>query len=71
VFHDRVLQVMEPSEPNSVRWQDLNASRSARTREHIITTALSFASIFVCARIVTWANSVSPGFGAAFAISGT
>jgi hypothetical protein len=70
VFQDRVLQVMEPPEPNSVRWQDLNASKSAKTREHIITTAFSFASIFVCALIVTWADSVSPGFGAAFTISG-
>lgn len=70
-FQERVLHVMEPSEPNSVRWQDLNASKSEKTKESILTTALSFASIYVCALIVTYADSVSPGFGAAFTISGT
>eukprot|EP00980_Cylindrotheca_fusiformis_P003466 scaffold774_cov75-Cylindrotheca_fusiformis.AAC.3 len=71
LFKDRVLQVMEPSEPNSVRWQDLNASKAEKTKESLSTTVLSFASIYVCALIVTFADSVSPGFGAAFTISGT
>jgi len=69
-FRDTVLLVQEAPEPNSVRWQDLNADRSSKTKEHLLTTALSFASIYYCALIVRWANGLFPGIGAAFTISG-
>lgn len=66
-----LLFVQEAPEPNSVRWQDLNADKASKTKEHVLTTLLSFASIYGCALIVQWSNSIAPGFGAAFTISGT
>mmetsp|Transcript_1459 Transcript_1459/g.2883 ORF Transcript_1459/g.2883 Transcript_1459/m.2883 type:complete len:1129 (+) Transcript_1459:720-4106(+) len=69
-FRDKVLLVQESPEPNSVRWQDLNADKASKTKEHLLTTLLSFASIYGCALIVQWSNSIAPGFGAAFTISG-
>lgn len=70
-FRDTLLLVQEAPEPNSVRWQDLNADKASKTKEHLLTTLLSFASIYGCALIVQWSNSIVPGFGAAFTISGT
>jgi len=69
-FRDTVLNLQDAPEPNSVRWQDLNADSASKTKEHLLTTVLSIASIYGCAEIVRWSNSIVPGFGAAFTISG-
>lgn len=69
-FRDTVLHVQEAPEPNSVRWQDLNADKSSKSKEHLLTTLLSFATIYACSEIVKFSNNIVPGFGAAFTISG-
>lgn len=69
-FRDTVLLVQEAPEPNSVRWQDLNADKSSKTKELLLTTLLSFASIIVCAFIVNEVSKLGVSFLTAFSISG-
>lgn len=69
-FRDTVLLVQEAPEPNSVRWQDLNADKSSKTKELLLTTLLSLASIIVCAFIVNEVSKLGVSFLTAFSISG-
>jgi hypothetical protein len=62
LFQGKVLNVNEPSEPNSVRWQDLNAPQSLKIKEHTFTTLLSFASIYICAVIVVKVDNFARGY---------
>lgn len=70
-FQETVLSAQSAPEPNSVRWQDLNADKSGKSKEYLLTFSLSFLSIYACAEIVWWAHQIFAGLGAAFTISGT
>lgn len=46
VFHDRVLRVVEPTEPSAVRWTDLSATKMYRT---LSTAATLCVTVGLCA----------------------
>jgi hypothetical protein len=61
LFHGQILKVMEPEEPNAIRWLDLNATYikkiSMRTISFLVTCAiLSFAGFLIAAA----RNNVGP-----------
>jgi hypothetical protein len=49
VFRGRVLKVVEPTEPDAVRWLDLSATKLYRTASVIITFALTVGFIALAA----------------------
>jgi hypothetical protein len=63
-----VLKVNEPDEPNTVRWQDLNAGLWQKTKELVFTTFCTLAAIVLVAVLVNIANKAS-AVGAAFTIA--
>ena len=69
LFQGKVLEVLESVEPNSVRWQDLNATVAERTDQMLLTSILTFGSILAVAKIVQFAD-VLHYLGAAFCIAG-
>ena len=70
MFEGRVLNVVEATEPNSIRWQDLNVPGEEKLKYATISALVTIVSIIVCAYVVSLAEEASPGFGAAFTISG-
>ena len=70
-FRDTVLLAQEAPEPNSVRWQDLNADSANKTKEHLFTFMLSFLAIYICFVLVQFASGILPALGVSFAIAGT
>jgi hypothetical protein len=68
-FQGKVLEVSESVEPNSVRWQDLNATVAERTDQMLLTSILTFGSILAVAKLVQFAD-VLHYLGAAFCIAG-
>lgn len=54
-----VLNVVEPEEPSTVRWQDLNAKFKARLRQITITTFVSLVALALCALLVISMESSS------------
>lgn len=71
MFEGTVLNVAQASEPNAIRWEDLNFRSSTRRNRTLITYVITIGCIFVGAQLVTFAEDASPGVGAAFTISGT
>jgi hypothetical protein len=63
-----VLNVSEPDEPNTVRWQDLNAGWWQKTKQTTITTFCTLVAIVLVAVLVNIANDAST-VGAAFTIA--
>lgn len=70
VFEDTVLYAVEPSEPNAIRWQDLNADAGTKIKEYVFTFLLSCASIAACGYIVNAVDKKYPGLITAFVIAG-
>lgn len=70
LFQGRLLHVSESVEPNSVRWQDLNATVAERTDQMLLTSIITFGSILAGAKAVQFADRIHP-LGAAFCIAGT
>lgn len=66
-----VLNVVEAAEPGSIRWEDLNLKVTEKLKQTTVTTCITVVAIFVGGVAVTFAERASPGFGAAFTISGT
>jgi hypothetical protein len=52
-----VLAVCEPMAPSDIRWTDLNAGRTRRLKELIITTLITLIAIFLVAFLVYLANT--------------
>jgi hypothetical protein len=65
---ERVLSVLEPDEPNTIRWQDLNEKFKDRLKQQAITTFCTCATIVIIATIVNLLNNAS-ATGAAFGIA--
>lgn len=63
-----VLAVSEPDEPNTIRWQDLNAGWWQKTKETAFTTGCTLVAIVVVAVLVNLADTASTA-GAAFTIA--
>ncbi|KAG7353258.1 calcium-activated chloride channel [Nitzschia inconspicua] len=63
-----VLNVCEPDEPNTVRWQDLNAGAWQKFKETAFTTFCTLVAIVLVAVLVNLANDSST-VGAAFTIA--
>ena len=70
MFEGTVLNVVEATEPNSIRWQDLNVPAGKKFKYATLSSIVTIVSIIVCAYVVSLAEDASPGFGAAFTISG-
>ena len=49
VFHGRVLRIVEPTEPNAVRWTDLSATKLYRTVSFTVTLGITVALIALAA----------------------
>jgi hypothetical protein len=69
-FEGRVLDAGEATEPNSIRWQDLNATSSEKLKQTMVTFVITIGAIYVCFLAVELAEELIPGIGAAFCISG-
>lgn len=69
LFQGKVLHVKESVEPNSVRWQALNATVVERTDQNLLTSILTFGTILSVAKIVQFADRLHY-LGAAFCIAG-
>eukprot|EP00934_Nitzschia_sp_Nitz4_P002286 Nitzschia sp. Nitz4//scaffold23_size168460//33505//37330//NITZ4_002208-RA/size168460-snap-gene-0.152-mRNA-1//-1//CDS//3329543602//2286//frame0 len=69
LFEGNILEVAESVEPNSVRWQDLNATLQARMDQMTLTSFLTFGAIIAVAYMVQIADSIHT-LGAAFCIAG-
>lgn len=65
---EHVLAVEEPDEPNTVRWQDLNAGAWKMFKERCLTTLCTLLSVALGAVCVNFANNAST-VGAAFTIA--
>ena len=65
-----VLNVVQATEPNSIRWEDLNFRVAEKLKQTTITTLITIGAILVGSFAVTFAERASPGVGAAFTISG-
>ena len=52
-----VLDIREPDEPNSIRWQDLNAGWLQRMKETFLTSICTLVALFLVAYFVFRANS--------------
>ena len=65
------MNVVEATEPNSIRWEDLNFRVAEKLKQTTITTMITIGAILVGALAVTFAEDASQGVGAAFTISGT
>lgn len=63
-----VLAVEEPDEPNTVRWQDLNAGWWQKCKERLLTTLATLMAIALAAFCINLANNASVA-GAAFTIA--
>jgi hypothetical protein len=63
-----VLAVEEPDEPNTVRWQDLNAGAWQKFKERCLTTLCTILAIALAAFCIDLANNASV-VGAAFTIA--
>jgi len=63
-----VLAVDEPDEPNTVRWQDLNAGGWQKFKERCLTTFVTLVTIVLAAFCIDLANKASV-VGAAFTIA--
>lgn len=63
-----VLAVSEPEEPNTIRWQDLNAGWWQKTKERSFTFFCTAVAIVVVAVLVNLADAAST-VGAAFTIA--
>lgn len=66
---EHVLAVSEPEEPNTIRWQDLNETFTARMKQQILTLAATVAAIVVIAVIIYTINGTDNAAAAATAIS--
>lgn len=64
------MNVVEATEPNSIRWEDLNFRVAEKLKQTTITAVITVGAILVGTVAVTFAERASPGFGAAFTISG-
>ena len=69
MFEGSVLHVVEATEPNSIRWAELNIPASEKLIRTTITTCIICAIIYICTLAVALAEDLSPGFGAAFTIA--
>jgi hypothetical protein len=69
VFEGTVLNVREATEPNSIRWAELNIPVSEKLKRITLTTAITLGITFACGMAITLAAEVSPGIGTAFAIA--
>jgi len=56
---DRVLNVQEPEEPSTIRWQDLNVGQFQRMKELTVTTILTLVLIIVDAVIIFYVNDIN------------
>jgi hypothetical protein len=65
---EKVLSVVEPDEPNTIRWQDLNSGIWEKCKQQTFTLLCTLAAIVLVAVIVRIADNAST-IGAAFSIS--
>lgn len=70
LFQGKVLNAVEADEPNSIRWQDLNTKMSVKVKQQVVAFVVTIGCIVACAYAVRFAETASPGVGAAFCISG-
>lgn len=56
LFKGTVLRVVEPEEPSSIRWQDLNEKRSDRLKQQAFTIFATLTAIVIIALIVRAVN---------------
>jgi len=61
---DIVLRVMEPDEPSTVRWRDLNVKFLARLKQLVITTLATLLSIVIIAFLIWALHDVNVGWAA-------
>jgi hypothetical protein len=66
---ERVLAISEPDEPNSIRWQDLNAKLFEKFKQQFFTVTCTLIAIAAVALVVKLADGAST-IGAAITISG-
>jgi hypothetical protein len=66
---ETVLAISEPDEPNTIRWQDLNAKFFEKFKQQFFTITCTLGSIALVAFIVYLADDAST-IGAAITISG-
>jgi hypothetical protein len=66
---ERVLAVSEPDEPNTIRWQDLNAKFFEKCKQQFFTVTCTLVAIALVALIVKLADGAST-IGAAITIAG-
>ncbi|CAJ1970212.1 unnamed protein product [Cylindrotheca closterium] len=69
MFEGTVLNVDQATEPNSIRWEDLNFRVAEKLKQTTITASITIGAILVGSFAVTFAERASPGVGAAFTIS--
>ena len=55
----QVLNVGEPDEPNTVRWQDLNVTPKEKLKQQLLTTFATFVAIVSIAFLVGVLNNTS------------
>lgn len=61
-YQNTVLKVIEPDEPLSIRWSDLNSSVTRQMVERFLTLILLICLIVVGCLIIAWAESSGPKF---------
>lgn len=64
-----LLQVHEPDEPNTIRWQDLNVKWLERLKQQCLTLLVTVASIALIAFIISLTNNNSDPTGTSFVIA--
>mmetsp|Transcript_1802 Transcript_1802/g.3646 ORF Transcript_1802/g.3646 Transcript_1802/m.3646 type:complete len:736 (-) Transcript_1802:1158-3365(-) len=64
LFQGRVLHVMEPEEPSTVRWKDLNAPRLLRRKQQLLTMLVTIVAIICISLIVRAVNKADVRFSA-------
>jgi hypothetical protein len=62
--NEHVLNVNEPDEPSTVRWQDLNVRFFARLKQLLYTTAATVAAIILIALIIRLVNDKKAAYAA-------
>lgn len=55
-----VLQIEEPDEPNTIRWQDLNEGLQAKMMQLFYTTVATIIAILSVAFMVNFVNGIKP-----------
>jgi len=57
-----VLRILEPDEPDSIRWSDLDETRFTKAKQQATTLFITFSIIILGLHLITWANHHGPKY---------